>query len=72
MHHSGAIPGYSATLIVIPDLSIGMVAHTATDGAYLTDSFYEAIELYGLPSSEPFPSALCFGGRSRQLCWDLQ
>ena len=60
MHHSGAIPGYSATLIIIPDLSIGMVALAATDGAYLTDSFYEAIELYGLPSSEPFPSDIYF------------
>ena len=60
MHHSGAIPGYSATLIIIPNLNIGMVALASADGAYLTDSFYEAIELYGLPSSEPFPSDIYF------------
>ena len=60
MHHSGAIPGYSATIMIIPEKNIGMVALAATDGAYLSDSLFEAIELYGLPNPEPFPTAIYF------------
>ena len=60
MHHSGAIPGYSATVLIIPEKNIGMVALAATDGAYLSDSLFEAIALYGLPSPEPFPTAIYF------------
>ena len=37
-----------------------MVALAASDGAFLSDSLFEALELYGLPSTEPFPPAIYF------------
>ena len=60
MNHTGAIPGYSSVIIIVPEKNIGMVALAASDGAFLSDSLFEALELYGLPSTEPFPPAIYF------------
>ena len=43
-NHGGAIPGYSASIFLIPDLEFGMVVLANTDNAYLEDSVATAID----------------------------
>jgi CubicO group peptidase (beta-lactamase class C family) len=60
-HHSGAVPGYSTTLLIWPEKGMGMVAMAAVDGAYISDALYEALELYDLPQSGgPMPSDIYY------------
>lgn len=49
--HNGAIPGYAADLLTVPDEDFVIVSLAAQDGAYFTDTFAAAFEV--LLGAEP-------------------
>ena len=51
VHHSGAIPGFSADLVLLPEYGVAAAALVSTDGAYL-DTLLDALLLY-LPDDLP-------------------
>lgn len=65
--HSGAIPGYSAFLLTVPEHDLVIAVLANGDGAYFQQSVYSAIELLvGLPEPGVDPLSLV-----EELPWEL-